>query len=63
MRAFTYRITYLANGARRIEFSGSNPNGRCLTLVFAAVAPRPGIVLAPSPAENSSRQSRPRRSR
>ena len=37
MRPFKLRITYSASGIRRIEFPGTTPNGKRLTLVL----PRP----------------------
>jgi hypothetical protein len=32
MRFFSYRVTYLAGGGRRIEFSAPNLNGKRFTL-------------------------------
>ena len=34
MRPFKLRITYSANGIRRIEFPGTNPNGKRLTITI-----------------------------
>ena len=34
MRLYTYRVTYSASGVRRIEFPGTNPIGKRLTLVI-----------------------------
>ena len=61
MRPFKLRITYSASGIRRIEFPGTNPNGKRLTLVIPQ--PKPSRrsqlhVTHPRDAEPGTRQRR-----